>query len=122
MNWSVAISDSAAVTAEHTADVQKLNLRFSNLPSNQSRVKLSAGDIIIGVDYNITVCARADVSGEEACDTKTVRRVGKKIPKIRFPRTFIKIRPVKLSLRGEVLFIFFNNRKKTQILLQGVSE
>lgn len=107
MNWSVVLSDSAAVTAEHTADVQKLNLRFSNLPSNQSRVKLSAREIIVGVDYNITVCGRADLSGEEACDTKTVARVGKKVPKIWFPREVIKIRPsVTLRLRGEFLFLF----------------
>ncbi|KAL9974072.1 hypothetical protein ACROYT_G011071 [Oculina patagonica] len=103
MNWSVVISDSPAVTAEHTADVQKLNLRFSNLPSNQTRVKLSARDVITGVDYNVTVCGRADLSGQEACVTKTVRRVGKKVPKIRFPRTVIKTLPsVTLKLRAIV--------------------
>lgn len=114
MNWSVVISDSQAVTAEHTADLQNLNLRFSNLPSNQTRIKLSASDIKTGVDYNITVCGRVDFSGQEACDTKTVRRVSKKVPKIRFPRAVIKIRPsVTLKLRGEFwfLFFFFNYQK-----------
>lgn len=122
MNWSVVISDSPAVTAEHTADVQKLNLRFSNLPSNQTRVKLSARDVITGVDYNVTVCGRADLSGQEACVTKTVRRVGKKVPKIRFPRTVIKTLPsVTLKLRGEFWFLFSVIRV-TQTPLTGIDQ
>ena len=112
LNWSAVIVDSPSATAKHTTDVQKLNLRFSNLPSNQSIVKLTTDDIIIGVDYNITVCGRRmDCSGEKDCDTKTIRRVGKNVPKIRFATSTIKIGPsVTLRARGEFLLLNWMSR------------
>lgn len=103
MNWSAAVIDSPAVTSNHTTDVLQLKSRMANLPSNQTRVRLSNKVVIVGVKYNITVCAEADFSGDIACDSIFVERVGKKVPKIRLVKSIMKISPSRpLKLRGEL--------------------
>ena len=104
MNWTVAVIDSPAAS-RHTANVQELNSRFKYLPSNQTRIRLNASNVIEGAKYNITVCAQERLTEkmEMACDSIITERVGKEIPKIKFAKATMEICPSRtLKLRGEL--------------------
>ena len=105
MSWKVVAVNSPAVSVTHTADVQELNSRFANLPSNQTRIRLNASDVIEGAKYNVTVCAQERLTEkmEMACDSLITERVGEEIPKIKFAKATMEISPSRtLRLRGEL--------------------
>lgn len=101
MNWSAAFNDSSSATSSQTADLKQLNARLANVSSSQRRVWFRARDVEVGITYNITACGKEEFSGQVACDTVAVRRVGKKVPKIMFPTSRIVIGPsLRVKFRG----------------------
>ena len=98
MNWSAAFNSSSSATP---ADLEQLNARLANISSRQKRVWFSARDIEVGITYIITACGKEEFSGQVACDTVSVRRVGKNVPKIMSPTSRIVIGPsLRVKFRG----------------------
>ena len=103
MNWSAAFDNPSSPTSEQSADLRDLNGRLANVPSKAKRVWISRRNIKVGITYNITACARTAFSGQEACDSVSIQRVGRTIPKIMFPTSRIVISSsIRVKFRGEL--------------------